>query len=223
MQGIVLSTLRALVILVGTAIVVSLAAQHAPEAWTAGRSWTELAAGNQRFATGKLKPHDLVTRRKQLVNGQNPHTTVLSCSDSRVPPEMIFDQNLGDLFVVRSAGESADPLSVGSIEYAFAHLGTTLVVVMGHQSCGAVTAACSGEKEESPNLEAVVTPITASCSKIDKTRPETLDLAVRDHVHSVADQLLAQSALLKKAVDDGKLTIVEAYYSLDTGKVTKLR
>ena len=211
------------VILAGAALVVSVAAQHAPDRPAADRSWIELAAGNQRFVSGKPAPHDLVARRKQLVNGQNPHTTVLSCADSRVPPEMIFDQNLGDLFVVRSAGESADPLSVGSIEYAVAHLGTTLVVVMGHQSCGAVTAACSGEKDESPNLEAVVRPITTSCSKIDKARPETLDLAVRDHVHTVADELLAKSTLLKKAVDDGKLTIVEAYYSLDTGKVTKLR
>ncbi len=211
------------IILVGMAILVSVTAQHASDRPDAGHSWTELAAGNQRFASGKVKPHDLVARRKQLVNGQSPHTAVLSCADSRVPPEVIFDQNLGDLFVVRTAGESADPLSVGSIEYAVAHLGTTLVVVMGHQSCGAVTAACSGEPEESPNLGAVVAPITTSCSKIDKARPETLDLAIRDHVHSVADQLLAKSALLKKAVDDGKLTIVEAYYSLDTGQVTKLR
>src|SRR4051812_523032 len=111
-----MSSTRCALILAGTAMVVSVAAQHAPDAVSPAQTWTELAAGNQRFASGKLKPRDLVTRRKQLVNVQNPHTAVLSCADSRVPPEMIFDQNLGDLFVVRSAGESADPLSVGSIE-----------------------------------------------------------------------------------------------------------
>jgi carbonic anhydrase len=148
---------------------------------------------------------------------------VLSCADSRVPPELIFDQGVGDLFVVRSAGESADPLSVGSLEYAIEHLGTTVVVVMGHQRCGAVTAACSGEKAESRNLEAVVMPIVASCEKIDKNKPDSFDLAVRDHIHSVAQELLARSEMVKKAVEEGKLTIVEAYYSLDTGEVTRLR
>jgi carbonic anhydrase len=83
-----------------------------------------------------------------------------------------------------------------------------------------VTAACSGEKAESHNLEAVVLPIAASCNKIDKSQPETFDLAVRDHVHSVAGEVLAQSEMLKNAVEHGKLTIIEAYYSLDTGAVT---
>ena len=94
---------------------------------------------------------------------------------------------------------------------------------MGHQRYGAVTAACSGEKAESHNLEAVVLPIAASCNKIDKSKPETFDLAVRDHLHSVAGEVLAQSEMLKNAVEHGKLTIIEAYYSLDTGAVTKLR
>src|SRR3982750_1745082 len=149
-----LRTLRGcVVLLVGTTLTVSVVAQHTPSAPADGRLWNALAAGNHRFVTGKTEPHHLVARRKQLTTTQNPHIAVLSCADSRVPPELIFDQGLGDLFVVRSAGESADPLSVGSIEYAFEHLGTSVVVVMGHQKCGAVTAACSGEKAESPNLE----------------------------------------------------------------------
>jgi carbonic anhydrase len=185
--------------------------------------WNDLASGNHRFVSGKSESRDLVSRRKELANTQNPHVAVLSCADSRVPPELVFDQGLGDLFVVRSAGESADPLAIGSLEYAVEHLGTVMIVVMGHQSCGAVKAACSGGKAESPNLEAVVTPIAVSCTKADKTKPETFDLAARDHVHSVAENLLAQSAILKKATDEGKLTIVEAFYSLDTGEVTKLR
>lgn len=185
--------------------------------------WNDLAAGNHRFVEGKSESRDLVTRRKALAKTQNPHVALLSCSDSRVPPELVFDKNLGDLFVVRSAGESADLLAIGSLEYAVEHLGTVAIVVMGHQSCGAVKAACSGGKAESPNLEAVVTPIAPSCKKVDKSKPETLDLAVRDHVHSVAQKLLAKSAILKHAADEGKLTIIEAYYSLDTGEVTKLR
>jgi len=148
---------------------------------------------------------------------------VLSCSDSRVPPELVFDGGLGDLFVVRSAGEDDDRLSIGSIEYAVEHLGSSVIVVMGHQNCGAVTAACSGGKSESVNLDAVVAPIVPSYSKMDAKKHETLDLAVRDHIHRVAEELLAMSVLLKEAGDKGKLTIIEAYYSLDTGEVVRLR
>jgi carbonic anhydrase len=136
---------------------------------------------------------------------------------------LVFDAGLGDLFVVRSAGEDADPLAIGSLEYAVEHLGSSVIVVMGHQSCGAVTAACSGAKPESVNLDAVESPIASSCAKIDRKRPETLDLAVRDHVHRVAQEVLAKSEILKKAFDEGMLTIIEAYYSLDTGEATKLR
>ncbi len=197
-------------------------AQHTP-AVSADQIWNDLAAGNQRFVTGKTAPHDFPTQRKALTKTQHPQVAVLSCSDSRVPPELVFDTGLGELFVVRSAGEDDDPLSLGSLEYAIEHLGSTVIVVLGHQSCGAVTAACSGGKSESVNLDAVLTPIAPSCTKMDPKKPETLDIAVRDHVHSVAQDLLVKSQLLKKAFDEGKLTIIEGYYSLDTGEVTKLR
>ena len=189
----------------------------------ASQIWNELASGNRRFVDGKSETRDLVARRKELAKTQNPHVAVLSCADSRVPPELVFEKGLGDLFVVRSAGESADPLAIGSLEYAVEHLGTVVIVVMGHQSCGAVKAACSGGEAGSPNLEAVVKPIATSCSKVDKSKAETFDLAARDHVHSVAQELLAKSAILKKAEGEGKLSIVEAFYSLDSGEVTKLR
>ena len=185
--------------------------------------WNELASGNRRFATGKSEPRDLVAGREELAKTQNPRVAVLSCADSRVPPELVFDQGLGDLFVVRSAGESADSLALGSLEYAVEHLGTVVIVVMGHQNCGAVKAACSGGKADSPNLEAVVAPIATSCTKVDKNKPGVFDVAARDHVHSVAQQLLANSVILKKAAAGGKLTIIEAYYSLETGQVAKLR
>jgi carbonic anhydrase len=185
--------------------------------------WNDLAAGNHRFVLGKTAAHDFPAQRKALTKAQHPRVAVLSCSDSRVPPELVFDAGLGDLFVVRSAGEDADPLAIGSLEYAVEHLRSNVIVVIGHQSCGAVTAACSGAKAESVNLDAVESPIASSCATIDPKRPETLDLAVRDHLHRVAQEVLARSEILKKAFDEGKLTVIEAYYSLDTGEATKLR
>jgi carbonic anhydrase len=193
-----------------------------PQGASADQIWNQLVAGNHRFATGKVAPHDLQAQRKSLTKTQHPQVAVLSCSDSRVPPELIFDEGLGDLFVVRSAGEDDDAIVIGSIEYAVEHLGSTVIVVMGHEGCGAVTAACSGGKPESDNLEAVVSPIASSCAKVDRTNPETLDLAVRDHVHRVSQEILAKSELLRKAAEEHKLAIIEAYYSLDTGEVTRL-
>ena len=189
---------------------------------SADQIWNQLVAGNHRFATGKGAPRDLQAQRESLTKTQHPQVAVLSCSDSRVPPELIFDAGLGDLFVVRSAGEDDDAILIGSLEYAVEHLGSTVIVVMGHQSCGAVTAACSGGKPESDNLEAVVSPIAPSCAKMDRAKPETLDLAVRDHVHRVSQEILARSELLRKAAEEHKIAVIEAYYSLDTGEVTRL-
>jgi carbonic anhydrase len=205
------------------------AAEHAakPGAATpsADQTWKDLAAGNKRFAAGKSRTRDDVARRQQLAQGQKPEVAVLSCSDSRVPPEIVFDQGLGELFVVRSAGNSADPLAIGSLEYAVEHLGTTMIVVLGHESCGAVTAACSGEKMPTANLEAVVAPVGPSCTaaKSEKDSGDVIDQAVRDHVHRTAVALLANSSILKHASEEGKLTVVEAYYGLDNGLVTRLR
>ena len=193
-----------------------------PESASADQIWNQLVAGNHRFATGKAAPHNLQAQRESLTKTQHPQVAVLSCSDSRVPPELIFDEGLGDLFVVRSAGEDDDAIVIGSLEYAVEHLGSTVIVVMRHEGCGAVTAACSGGKPESDNLEAVVSPIASSCTKMDRAKPETLDLAVRDHVHKVSQEILAKSELLRKSIEERKLAIIEAYYSLDTGEVTRL-
>jgi len=192
---------------------------------SADQIWASLADGNKRFIDGDPKHHDVVSQRRTLEKSQNPLVAVLSCSDSRVPPEVVFDQGLGDLFVVRVAGNSSDPTGLGSLEYAVEHLGTVMIVVLGHQSCGAVKAACSGEKMPTPNLEAVIKPIFQSCSAAtQKHTGEGLeDFAIRDHVHRTAGELLAKSTVLKHAHNEGKLTIVEAYYSLDSGAVTKLR
>lgn len=192
---------------------------------SADQLWTSLVDGNQRFINGKPSHRDLVSERRSLQKTQHPLVAVLSCSDSRVPPEVVFDQGLGNLFVVRVAGNSSEPTGVGSLEYAVEHLGTVMIVVLGHQSCGAVTAACSGEKMPTPNLEAVAEPIAPSCSvaKQQHSGEGLVDFAIRDHVRKTASDLLAQSKVLRQAHDEGKLTIVEAYYSLDSGAVTKLR
>lgn len=208
-------------LLVITVCTISAVAQQSSV--SADQIWSGLAAGNQRFVLGKTAPQDFPAQRKSLTKTQHPRVAVLSCSDSRVPPELVFDAGLGELFVVRSAGENDDPLSIGSLEYAVEHLGSSVIVVMGHQSCGAVMAACYRRKSESVNLDAVVTPIAPSCAKVDPKHPETLDFAVRDHVRRVAIEILANSQVLKRAVHEGKLTIIQAYYSLDTGTVTRLR
>lgn len=190
---------------------------------SADNIWRGLVAGNQRFVTGKMAHHDLQVQRKSLTETQHPLVAVMSCSDSRVPPELVFDAELGELFVVRSAGEDDGPIELGSLEYAVEHLGASVIVVMGHQSCGAVTAACSHGKSESVNLDAVLEPILSSCKKVDPKHPETLDSAIRDHVHQVAQETLSRSQVLRKASEEHKLTIIEAYYSLESGQVTRVR
>lgn len=212
-------------LLIAAAFAVSAAAQHAPTAPTSSpeKIWANLTVGNHRYMSGKTASQDFPARRKALLKTQHPNVAVLSCSDSRVPPELVFDQGLGDLFVVRTAGEDDDPVALGSLEYAVEHLGSSVIVVMGHQNCGAVTASCSGGKSESTNLDAVLNPIAVSCSKSDPKTPEHIDMAIRDHVHTVAQELLSHSKVLKTAVEEHKLTIIEAYYSLETGEVSKLR
>jgi carbonic anhydrase len=189
---------------------------------SADQIWANLAQGNKRFVGGHSRPHNYVAKRKELVKGQHPKVAVLSCSDSRVPPEVLFDQGLGDLFVVRDAGNSADAMALGSLEYAVEHLGSTVIVVLGHQSCGAVKAACSGEKMPSRNLEAVVIPVAASCTASGGVG-DAIDAAVHDHVHRSAQSILAESEILKHAAHEGKLSIIEAYYELESGRVVRLR
>ena len=187
---------------------------------SADQLWADLMAGNARFVAGKTNARNLPADRAKLANTQSPRVGVLACADSRVGPELLFDKTLGDIFVVRDAGNSPDPIAIGSMEYAVEHLGTTMIVVMGHQSCGAVKAACSGDKMPSANLDAVVSPIKGSCAL---AKGKDVEPATRDHVHQAAQELLAKSPILKKRVDEKKLAIVEAYYSLDTGKVERLR
>jgi len=186
--------------------------------------WNSLMAGNGRFAAGKPQARALVSLRHRLASGQSPNAIILACSDSRVGPELIFDQSLGDIFVVRTAGNVADPVALGSIEYAVDHFHSPLLVVLGHQKCGAVSAACSGEKMPSHNLDAIVEKINPAVTQA-KTYAKGNDLiesAIKENVHQSAKDVLASSEIIRDAVKSGKLSVIEAEYELDTGKVVRL-
>jgi len=186
--------------------------------------WADLMAGNQRFVAGKPRTHALLPLRKKLASGQSPNVIILSCSDSRVSPELVFDQSLGDLFVVRTAGNVADPVALGSIEYAVDHIHSPVLVVLGHQKCGAVSAACSGGKMPSENLEAIMNKIGPAVhqAKTYAKGDDLLDAAIKENVEQSAKDLQANSEIIRNAVQSGKLKIFEAEYSLDTGEVTRL-
>lgn len=182
----------------------------------------ELQAGNGHHVTKRYQhPHQTAARQRELTATQHPHAIVLSCADSRVAPEIILDQGLGDLFDVRVAGNVASDTELASIEYAALHLHTPLLVVMGHQKCGAVTAAAeSGEAEgHLPSLLALIRPAVERA----KAQPgDLIDNAVRINVENVVRQVRGSTPILAGLVERGALTVVGAVYSLDTGKVAWL-
>ncbi|NJL23954.1 MAG: carbonic anhydrase [Calothrix sp. SM1_5_4] len=183
-----------------------------------------LQNGNARYLNSKLRKDGQGTGdRTRLVSGQTPHTIILSCSDSRVPPEIVFDQKLGEIFVVRTAGEALDNNVVGSIEYAVEHLGSKLLVVMGHSSCGAVKAALStmdGTSAGTPALDALVKDLHPRLASFKGKKPSA-DAQVESlaNARGVAGDLLKRSKLLKEFADSGKLRIVASLYDLSSGKV----
>jgi carbonic anhydrase len=191
-----------------------------PAITTSDKAWDELMKGNQRFVASELAVRDFPSRRAELTASQQPYATVITCSDSRVPPELLFDQGLGDIFVVRVAGNVVDGVELGSIEYGVEHLHTPLLVVLGHQSCGAVTAAVEGGAEG--NIESImkeIEPAVETARKTNKTGTELVEEAVNDNVELVIQNILNRSPVTKELVEEGKLEIVAAKYFLDTGEV----
>ncbi|MBZ5628300.1 MAG: carbonic anhydrase [Acidobacteriia bacterium] len=188
------------------------------------RIWSDLMVGNERFHTGQPLPRDLRRERETVAQSQHPKALVLACSDSRVAPEIIFDQCLGDLFVVRVAGNVADKLAIGSLEFGAGELGVSLLVVIGHQYCRGVQAACSSEKAGSPNLKAIIKAIRASgASPIVGTAGDgSWCEAVKENARYVARSVLDRSDLLRDRAQRGELAVVTAYYHLDTGVVERL-
>lgn len=183
-----------------------------------------LTNGNARFVSKKLR-RDGMSRAdiKRLSSGQHPHAIVLSCSDSRVPPELLFDQKLGEIFTVRTAGQSLDHNVIGSIEYATEHLGAGLVVVMGHTACGAVKAAhgtLDGSSAGTASLDALVQDIHPRIMGFKgKEMTETVEKESWANAEGVAKDLLARSKLLAQKHATQNLMVVPALYDLKTGRV----
>lgn len=196
----------------------------------APESLDRLREGNRRFILGLQNPDPMTSRRQraEFIAGQQPFAVILGCSDSRVPVEIVFDQGLGDLFVIRNAGNVVAPSVVGSVEFAVDRFQTRLVVVMGHSYCGAVTATLEaleqGSSPSSPNVNSIVERIRPAVRELMSTplRDDPAALshhAVRANVRASANQLRHGSAMLEQMLNDGALMIVGAEYSLETGLV----
>jgi carbonic anhydrase len=198
----------------------------------------KLMDGNTRYVESKFTNGSRIdtTSRKALAHSQKPYAVILTCSDSRVPPEIIFDQGLGEIFVIRVAGNVPDPVVLGSIEYAAEHLGSPLVMVLGHERCGVVkaTVEAKGKSTGSKNIDAIVKIVDASvkaaakdceackadpkCAK-SKT-DEFVECVVDANAKRIAANLTKQSKILKHLAEEKKIKIVAAKYDLDDGLVT---
>ncbi len=195
---------------------------------TATEALDRLKQGNQRFAAGVRSVDALVKQmqRASLANSQAPFAVILGCSDSRVPAETVFDQGLGDLFVIRVAGNIVAPSQIGSVEFAVERFGTPLVVVLGHSNCGAVAATVEDlngtAKQRSDNVMSIVHRIRTTVEPLFGTElrrdPERLmKAAIRANILASTNQLRHGSPLLEQMIRDDRLTIVGAEYSLETG------
>ena len=185
-----------------------------------------LKDGNQRFQAGKpIHQKELQLRRGNLLKQQNPFAVILGCSDSRVPPEIIFDQTLGDLFIVRVAGNVLDSDITASIEYGVVNLGAKLIVVLGHESCGAVKTALTlapGKSAGSPQLDQLIASIQNAIKKSKETTESLDEFIHKPVVRNIdfhADELVQTSALIKSRIAKGEVKIVRAIYDLKTGEV----
>ncbi len=186
--------------------------------------WAKLSAGNKRFMAGKHTTINYASARKTLVKGQQPEVIVLGCADSRVPPEFVFDRNLGELFVVRDAGNIPDKVTLGSIEYAVEHLHAKALLILGHESCGAVAAAVSGKEMPTANLSAIVDSISPAFegSKTCVIGKDVNLSCVELNVKQSSKDVVSRSPILKKAVSDGHLTVIRAVYKMESGEVVRI-
>lgn len=183
----------------------------------AGQALARLKEGNKRFVEGKPEtPIQSKAELEALTGGQAPYAIILSCADSRVVPELAFDTGLGEIFILRVAGNVANTSTIASIEYAVANLGTKLIVVMGHESCGAVGAAVAGG-DNGPNLNKLVSYIQPSVNKLGSNA--TLKEIIKENANNSVETLKDQSEIISKAMENSGLEIVSAYYNLATGKV----
>ncbi|UVI37464.1 carbonic anhydrase [Brevibacterium spongiae] len=187
-------------------------------------AWNQLLEGNRRFVDDVPQhPNQDTARREALSSDQKPFVTLFGCSDSRVAAEMIFDVGLGDMFVVRNAGQVVDPVTLGSLEYGVEMLGTPLLVVLGHDSCGAVTAAYNAyDTGETPPgfISDVVSRILPTVARARKNNRTTVNETVAQNTMDTVDKIMQLSTIIKTAVEEGRLIIVGLTYQLHDGRTT---
>ena len=198
-------------------------AEAIPAGPTPDEALRRLIEGNQRYIAGKpTYPDQSSERRLELAKGQAPFAIVLTCSDSRVAPELFFDQGLGDLFVIRNAGNILDDHVIGSIEYGVEHLHSGLIVVVGHGKCGAVSAAAAGG-EALGHIRSVIEAIAPAVEETKNLPGDKVDNAVRANAQRMAGILNQAGPFLKTAIKEGHLKVVAARYDLSTGQVEILK
>lgn len=226
MEKLLLSILSLCVVLFATAFV---SASDAGPGLTADEALRKLMDGNLHFIANKTTIQETSTPsiRQALTTGQKPFAIILSCSDSRVPPEIIFDQGLGEIFVVRVAGNIPDPVILGSIEYAAEHFNCPLIMVLGHKRCGAVTAAVDSQGHPHGNIGAIIKTIAPAVKQARKdvkgaSKSDLVESAIDNNIKLVAKSLTKQSPVIRSLADAGKVKIIGAKYDLDDGKVRLL-
>lgn len=186
----------------------------------AGDSFKNLVSGNEKFV--KKADSGLM---KELSKGQKPYAVVVTCSDSRVSPEIIFNETLGKIFVIRTAGNVVDKIALGSIEYAVEHLKVPLVIVMGHQSCGAVKAAMETKGHAEGNIGAIINEIMPSVKKAKSAAKDGENVetkAITENVKSVIKTISAKSKIIAEEQKHGNVEIIGMFYSIETGKAVKI-
>jgi carbonic anhydrase len=177
----------------------------------------ELKAGNLRFVNGEHKNYDYKKQMELTKEKQTPHSVVLSCMDSRVPPEILFDQGIGSIFVCRVAGNVEDKNVMGSIEYGVEHAGAKLVLVMGHSHCGAVTGAVKDIKLG--NLTQLLDQIKPAIIT-DKNNPNVVDETAKNNIKQTIKDIIAGSEVVRKMIEEKKVAVKGAFYDIETGAVT---
>jgi carbonic anhydrase len=186
---------------------------------TAQVALQELKVGNERYTLEHLEhPHEGAKRRIEVSTAQHPFAIILGCADSRVIPELIFDQGVGDLFVVRLAGNIADDAVIASIEYAIEHLGSRLVVVLGHENCGAVKAVIDHETSDG-KINSLVDYIEPALELAQRQTGQLLTNTIKSHTRRMTEVLRTDEPILAHETKVGNVMILPAYYHLDTGKV----
>jgi carbonic anhydrase len=189
----------------------------------------QLRSGNERFASGNATHHLSMAKRTELLSGQSPKAVIVGCSDSRVPAEIIFDQSLGDLFVIRVAGNIVAPSQIGSVEFAIEQFGTRLVIILGHSHCGAIAATLDAmknpETQHSRNMQSIVDRIKPAIMALtveerSLQQEEITWRAVRANIFHSVSQLRNGSAIIEQFVREAGVVIIGAEYSLETGIVT---